>query len=249
EKSLADDLRKITDYIGERNPSSAAAARGLDQVSAMIEGSLGPSNTGFSVQRTIGPLRWPILHCSLPGSQPSSPAIWVVASYDSPRGAVGIEANASGLAATIAAAQAVAGDTPARPLHFVFIPHDNDPESPVEDTTAILHRLIVSRGPTHLVVSVDAMGARSEIQLSAPDPSHIPLKEAAGLAEITDKLDDPNARLLVTRLAAKNLPAVRISTRPPTAPDEAAPPIPNPTNMAAASGRLVELIRRCASAP
>jgi hypothetical protein len=248
EKSLADDLRKIVDYIGERHASSEAAATGLTRTAAMIEGLLGPSNTGYTVRRARGPENWPLVHVSLPGGNEKSPALWIVASYDSRPGTPGVEANATGLAATLAAAQAIAADQPARPVHIAFIPHANDAGSPVAETAAALRLLIVSSGAPQLVLCVEAMGGGEELLLSSPDNAAIPLQLIRGIATVRDTPSDAPADL-TSRLVSQNLPAVRVATRPSPAADDPDDRLPAPAALAAASGRLIELIRRCAAAP
>ena len=248
EKSLADDLRKIVNYIGERHTSSETAATGLTRTAAMIEGLLGPSNTGYTVRRTRGPANWPLIHVSLPGGNEKSPALWIVTSYDSRPGSPGVEANATGLAATLAAAQALAADQPARTVHFAFIPHANDPGSPVADTAAALSLLLLSSGAPKLILCVEAMGGGQELLLSSPDNAAIPLQETRSLATIRDTPSDAPAGL-TGRLVSQNLPAVRIATRPTPTQDDPDDQLPPPATLAAASGRLIELIRRCAAAP
>ena len=44
-----------------------------------------------------------------------------------------------------------------------------------------------------------------------------------------------------------NLPAVRVATRPLLLPDEADDQLPFAPTVAAATGRLIELIRRCSA--
>lgn len=248
EAALADDLRKIVEFIGERHASSEAGAIGLTRAAAMIEGLLGPSNTGYTVRRTRGPARWPLLHVSLPGSKKDAEAIWVVASYDSRPGSPGVEANATGLAATLAAAQALAGDQPARPLHIVFTPHANDPASPVTETAEVLRGLILSNGAPYLVLCVQAMGGGAELWLSSQDSDAIPIEQVRGLGIARDVTSDGTADSAV-RLATRGLPAVRVSTRPAVAAEDPDDRLPAPATLAAASGRLIELIRRCAAAP
>ena len=143
---LADDLRKIVEVIGERNASSETAAANLSRTASMIEGLLGPSNTGYAVRQTKGPADWPLLQVTLTGKNPDAPAVWVLTSYDSRAGSRGAEANATGLAATLAAAQALARDKPEVSIHFVFLPHANDPESPVIETAAKFLELAKSAG-------------------------------------------------------------------------------------------------------
>ena len=52
---IADDLKKIVRLIGERNGSSEAAANNLTRTASMIEGLLGPGNTGYKVRRDPRP--------------------------------------------------------------------------------------------------------------------------------------------------------------------------------------------------
>jgi PAS domain-containing protein len=60
------------------------------------------------VKKTRGPAEWPILQVTIKGQKTDHPPVWVLTSYDSRAGSRGAEANATGLAATLAAAQALA---------------------------------------------------------------------------------------------------------------------------------------------
>jgi len=251
EAALADDLRKIVDYIGERHTATDGGKTGLTRTAAMIEGLLGPSNTGYTVRRVRGPGEWPLLRVSLPGSRTDEAAVWVVSSYDSRPGSPGVEANATGLAATLAAAQAIAGDQPAVPVHLVLAPHSNDPGSPVAETAATLRDLILASGPPRAVLCVEAMGGGAELWLTSRDPDAVPLEQARGLgsARGPDAAYPGGERDLATRLHEIGLPAVRVSTRSAVAEDDPDDQLPAPVALASASGRLIELIRRCAAAP
>lgn len=247
---MADDLRKLVEVIGERNASSEKAATGLSRTASMIEGLLGPSNTGYTVRKTKGPAEWPILQATLAGKNPDSPAVWVVAPFDSRAGSRGAEANASGLAATLAAAQALAGDKPDAPIHFVFIPHANDAESPVVETAAKFVELAKPSGPPKAILCVEAMGAGETLWLSSRDVSATPLGLVSGLgavygADVVCLGDDTD---LASMLFEMNLPAVRVSTRPLVTVGEPDDRLPFGPTVAASTGRLIELIRRCSSA-
>lgn len=245
---LEDDLKKIVQIIGERNTSSAAASEALSRTAAMIEGLLGPSNTGYAVRRTRGPTDWPILQASIAGKSKSAPAVWVVTSYDSRPGSRGGEANASGLAATLAAAQALAADQPDSSIHFIFLPHANDPGAPVMETAAALNQLVKTTGTPAAVLCIEAMGAGEDLWLSSRESSARPLQQAAGLgkiygAEVICLNDDVD---LASVLCELGLPAVRVATREMLAHDEEDEQIPSAPRIAAATGRLMELLRRCA---
>ncbi len=246
---IADDLRKIVDVLGERNASSESAGANLSRAASMIEGMLGPSNIGYAVQRVSGPAEWPILHVTLAGKNPTAPALWVSASYDSRAGSRGAEANATGLAATLAAAQALARDTPNAPVHFIFLPHSNDAESPTVETAAKFAGLIKTEGPPKAVLYVESMGGGETLWLSSRDVSATPLNLVSGLgavygAEVVCLGDDVD---LASTLFEMNLPAVRVSTRALVTAGENDDRLPFAPTVAASSGRLIELIRRCAA--
>ncbi|MEO8617303.1 MAG: hypothetical protein ABI600_19380 [Luteolibacter sp.] len=246
---LADDLRKLVEVIGERNGSSESAAANLSRTAVMIEGLLGPSNTGYAVKLNRGPADWPILQVSIAGNDTKAPALWIVTSYDSRAGSLGVEANATGLAATLAAAQAMAGDKPSVAIHFVFLPHVNDPESPLLGTAAKFSELVKAAGGAQAVLTVEAMGAGEVLWLSSREGSAAPLNLTAGLgavhgAEDVCLGDDTD---LASTLFEMNLPAVRVSTRAHLAADEPDEKPPFAPTVAASTGRLIELIRRCAA--
>lgn len=246
---LADDLRKIVEVIGERNRASEVAKANLSRTAAMIEGLLGPSNTGYAVSRPQGPARCSLLHVSITGKNASEPPLWVITSYDSRPGSKGGEANASGLVATLAAAQALARDKPKGAIHFIFLPHVNDSEGPVVETAAKCYELIRAQGPAKAVLCVEAMGAGDKLWLSSRDSSALPLLLFSGLgtvygAEVVCLEDDAD---LASLLFEMNLPAVRIATRAMLKANEADDRIPFAPTVAASAGRLVELIRRCAA--
>ena len=245
---IADDLRKIVEVIGERNASSETAAANLSRTASMIEGLLGPSNTGYAVRKTKGPADWPILQVTLAGKKPDAPPVWVITSYDSRAGSRGAEANATGLAATLAAAQALARDKPNAPVHFIFLPHANDPESPVVETAAKFLELAKLAGPPKAILCVEAMGAGEPLWLTSRDVSATPLNLVAGLgavygAEVVCLGDDSD---LASILFEMNLPAVRVATRPLITAADADDRLPFAPTVAASAGRLIELIRRCA---
>jgi len=243
---LTDDLRKIVEVIGERNGASENAAKNLTRAASMIQGTLGPSNTGYNVHINNGPADWPLLRVTINGEKPDAPAVWVLTSYDSRPGSKGAEANATGLAATIAAAQALAGDKPVAPIHFMFLPHANDPESPVLETATKFQKIA---GAPKIVLCVEAMGAGEELWLSSRDTNAAPLSLAGNLgsvrgAETVCLGDDTDLSSVLFEI---NVPAVRVATRAMVTADESDDQVPSPATVAASAGRLVELIRRCAA--
>lgn len=246
---MADDLRKIVEVIGARNASSETAAANLSRTASMIEGLLGPSNTGYVVHKTKGPADWPILQVSLAGKKPDAPPVWVITSYDSRAGSRGAEANATGLVATLAAAQALARDKPNAPVHFIFLPHSNDPDSPVVETAAKFVELAKPAGPPKAILCVEAMGAGEPLWLTSREVAAVPLGLVSGLgavygAEVVCLGDDSD---LASLLFEMNLPAVRVSTRPLITTADADDRLPFAPTVAAAAGRLIELIQRCAA--
>ncbi len=245
EVSLTDDLKKLVEIVGERNGASESAKKNLSRAAAMIEGALGPSNTGYAIHKEQGPSDWPLIRVLVRGKKESAPALWVVTSYDSRPASVGVEANATGFAATLAAAQALAGDQPDAGIHFVFLPHVNDPESPILETAAKLKNMAMNASA---ILCVEAMGGGEELWLSSRDTDAAPLSKIQGLgsvrgADVICLGDDTD---LSSMLFEMGLPAVRVATRPLVSADEADSQLPSPAITTASAGRLVELIRRCA---
>lgn len=246
-QAMGDDLRKIIEVIGERNSSSESAAANLSRTASMIEGLLGPSNTGYSVKRINGSSRWPLLQVTVAGKNLTAPAVWVLTSYDSRPGSRGAEANATGVVATLASAQAIARDHPTRSIHFVFLPHANDPESPVIATVADFNELVKLSGSPNAILCVEAMGAGESLWLSSREASAAPLNLVTGLgavyhAEVVCLGDDTD---LASTFFEVGLPAVRVATRPLMGANEADDRLPFVPTLASATGRLIELIRRC----
>lgn len=244
ESSLADDLKKLVEIIGERNGSSESAGKNLSRTAAMIEGALGPSNTGYAIRKEQGPAGWPLIQVVLRGKDENAPALWVVTSYDSRHGSPGVEANATGVAATLAVAQAMAADKPDANIHFVFLPHANDPEAPVLETATKLRTLATN---AKTILCVEAMGAGGELWLSSRDANAGPLSKIEGLgavrgADVICLGDDVD---LASILFEMGLPAVRVATRPMIGADETDSKLPSPHVAANSTGRLLELIRRC----
>jgi hypothetical protein len=244
---LADDLRKIVGVIGERNASSEEAAANLTRMASMIEGALGPGNVGYKVEKFHGPERWPLIEATVHGRDAAAPPVWVLTSYDSPAGSPGAESNATGIAATLAAAQALAGDKTVADIHFVFLPHANDPESPVLETLTRFAARVNPEAPG-AILCVEAMGGGELLWLTSREVSAAPLGKVQGLgkvvgAEVVCLGDDTD---LASMLFEMNLPAVRVSTRARLAADEHDDRLPFAPTVAASAGRLAELIRRCA---
>lgn len=244
---LADDLRKIVEIIGERNASSEKAAANLSRMASMIEGLLGPSNTGYAIQRNNGPSQWPLIHITLTGMDPKAPPIWVITTFDSRAGSRGAEANATGLAATIATAQALARDKPKVAIHFVFVPHANDASSPVIETAAKLGDMIKLSGAPKALLCVEAMGAGEPLWLASRDPTALPLGIVSGLGAVygAEVVYQEDATDLASTLSKQNLPAVRVATRPVISAADQDERLPFAPTVAASTGRLIELIRRC----
>jgi hypothetical protein len=240
---LADDLKKFVEVIGERHASAERPAANLGRAAAMIEGLLGPSNTGYAVHLERGPAQWPLVSVTLRGGSPAAAPVWVVAAYDSRPGSRGAEANASGVVAALAAARAMAADTPARSVRFVFLPHDNDPGSPVEETTAILLEKLMGRNGAAVVWCVEAMGASEDLELSARDAAALPPGSDGLVATSAETGVDG----LAGRLAELGLPAVRVATRRPLAEGEADDRPPFSGTVVISAGKLVELIRQSAA--
>ncbi len=240
---IADDLRKLVTVIGERNTGKPKA---LSATASMIEGLLGPSNTGYQVDRIDGPAEFPILTATVPSLKSSTSPVWLITSYDSPRGSRGAEKNATGLAATLALAQAMADSKPSHPIRFLFLPHANDTEAPLLETASIALTTIQAAPLPKAILCIEAMGDSETLILTSRDTEVIPTTEFNGLgkvlgAEITCLGDDFD---IASTLFEMGLPAIRIATRPTLLPDEEDEKIPFAPTLAASTGKLIELVKR-----
>ena len=240
---IADDLRKIVTIIGERNSSKSTELRAM---ASMIQGSLGPSNTGYDINLVDGPADFPLIRVSIPAIDENAAPIWIVTSYDSPRGSVGVEKNATGLTATLATAQALASSTPSQTIHFLFLPHVNDTDAPVLETAKLAANLIENGSKPHALLCIEAMGEQEELIVSSRDIAALDNFQVDGLgkilgAEIVCLSDDFDLASILFELG---LPAVRISTRPTLLPGEADDKLPFAPTVSASTGRLIELINR-----
>jgi len=242
-ESIVDDLKKIISVIGERNTSKP------DQLSAtasMIEGTLGPSNTGYEVAKINSPSDFPILKVTIPSLKKSTEPIWIITSYDSPNSSRGAEKNATGLVATLAAAQSLADFSPAQPIHFLFIPHANEDDAPILETAIIVSKLIRADPQPRAILCIEAMGDAESLILSSRDTTALPTVDFEDLgkilgAEVVCLGDDFD---LSSALFEMSLPAIRIATRPTLLPKESDEKIPFAPTLAASTGRLIELVRR-----
>lgn len=242
-KSIADDLRKTISVIGERNTGNPG---NLSATASMIAGSLGPSNTGYDVKRIKGPAGFPILMVEAKAREAEASPVWLLTSYDSPPGSRGAERNASGLAATLAAAQALADSSPAHPIRILFLPHANELDSPILDTALTVAEIIRTAAEPKAILCIEAMGDAETLILSSRDTTAIPSAEFQGLgkvlgAEVICLGEDFD---LASTLFEMGLPAVRVGTRPMLLPEEKDEEIPFAPTVAASAGRLVELVKR-----
>jgi len=247
ERGLRDDVGKLLDFVGERHGASESGIQGLGRAAAMIEGSLGPGNAGFLVERVAGPVlaggRWPLLIASLKGKDDDAAPLWVLAAYDSRPGSPGAEANASGVASVLAAAHSLANDLPARPVHFAFLPHAHEAGAPRAGMIEILRQRI---GTADSVLVVESTGAGKQLLLSSSDGSGRALAEAGGLGEVVAvaSIGKSGDFDFSAALREVGLPAVRVAARPLVGVDEADERAPDPVAHAAATIALTALIQR-----
>lgn len=242
---IADDLRKLVSLIGERN---TAKPEKLAATASMIQGLLGPSNTGYGVKSTEGPAGFAMLRVTIPSPKAEAAPVWILTSYDSPLGSRGAERNATGLAATLAAAQALAADKPARPIHFLFLPHANEPDAPLLETAMLASKAINDSPAPKAILCIEAMGDAETLILSSRDTAALSTVEFTDLgkilgAEVVCLGDDFD---LASTLFEMGLPAIRVATRPMLLPDEKDDKLPFAPTVAASAGRLIELVRRLA---
>jgi hypothetical protein len=140
----------------------------------------------------------------------------------------------------------LAAEKPVNSVHFLFIPHAHDPDAPILETATQVKSLIAE---SRQILCVESMGAGETLWLTSRDVAAQPLEKISGLgkvrgAEVVCLGEDQD---LASVLFEMNLPAVRVATRPMLMPDEPDASIGDPGLLSASTGRLVELIRRCAA--
>lgn len=162
---IADDMRKLAEVIGPRDTNHP---ENLMRAAAMIDGTLGPSNTGYQIQRIPGPKEIPIIRASLEQSKNKGRSIWVVAAYDSDF-THETSKESSAVASIIAAAQAMAKDDLPTNIHFLLIPHGNDPFSAAVDEQVKTLNSIMQE-PSFVVFVNHMSKGRDLIFVTAEDP-------------------------------------------------------------------------------
>jgi len=249
QEGLRAELVKVLERVGPRHTASEAGRAGLRRMAALIEGTLGPDNAGYRVERVIGPVSgqesWPILMATLPGGDQSP--LWVVAGYDQNPAGGGIEANATGVTSVMSIAQALAGESFDRPVVFAFLPHGYDVEAPLGPMIELLNR---KRGEVDRMLVVEAMGG-GEVGLMASSRSTEALAHSAmdrqttvvG-AEAICLADDHD---LSSLLFEAGNPAVRIATRAVVRKGDSDRDLPGVEGHAQATEALAQLVRDLAA--
>lgn len=243
---LEDDLNKIVQWIGPRNTASDAEKIQLSRAASMIEGLLGPTNTGYDVTKHRDVAEWPIMQVSLAGKNRDAAPLWIITSYDSPANSRGAETNASGLAATLAAAQATARDQPTRPVHFLFLPHAYHHAGSADESFEKIRTILTSNNSPYAVWWIEAMGTSEKIFIETNDSQQPWLHVAAGIAQ--NPLELPPAFFL-QKLTEDGIDLNRISTQLGSIPAEQNERVPFAPTVAISSGKLVEMIRRTTLLP
>lgn len=237
-ESMRDDYVKLTERIGVREVSGAGA-RGFSAAASWIEGSLGPSNTGFRVEKIESGVGqpWPILEVVLRGTDEGLPPLWVVCTYASGDGVRG----SSAVVAEMAVAQALANQHLPRTVHFVFMPlADGVGQDRGKVIATLVKRVEDAKGGE--ILWLENFGAGAELWVMASE-GNARMMELAG--EMGHALPFEKGRLRGDVLDVWGAYA-RIS-RVSTAAPEVAERKADVSELRIASGRLLELIRRASS--
>lgn len=159
--SLADRIAKLSGPLtGTRQAGDENGRRGLEAVSAMVEGSLGPNNMGYeptSEPFESGGFSWRNLLAENKGERNPTEVVEVRVSMD--RGNAGPPGPAEnlGLAAALELAQAMAGAPHRRTVRFVFLARNRDPSAPAPRGMDA-HRPLADDPPIRLQSVIDLDG-------------------------------------------------------------------------------------------
>jgi len=243
---VADDLEKLASWVGPRGLASEAERRGLDRAAAMIEGALGPSNAGYRVERWPGPDtgvgEWPVLVATLRGDEREP--LWLVAGYDTEPGRV-VARNSSGLAAMLGVAQALAGQSPGRPVKFAFLPHVHGDAAPVAETVT---RFLERKQAAWRMLAVEAIGPGGVLVVSSrgtewlDDPAIEARARIVGAEQVCLQEDVDLASVLFEMGA----PALRVASVGPIGEGDLEP---LPGELESAVKQLAGLVRELAARP
>lgn len=240
--SLLDDVSKLSQTLGERNTSTPETRESLKRAAALIQGGVGPSNMGYKIQQKPDPAGTPLIWIEVYGKKDEQ-ALWVITPYDSPVGNAGVERNATGVAATMAVAQAVADAKPAHPIKFLFLPHGTDAKGPWKDVAEKTVQLIREQHGAAQILWVESMGTATELRLSGNDTPAL----TSALASLGKRsADEARESDPVEVLQAAGLPIARITTLVPGPGAGEGTALPDAERLAATTGRLVELVQRLA---
>jgi hypothetical protein len=234
EKTLNQDLSKVQSLIGPRHPK-VKSGQGLTRAASWIEGGLGPSNTGYKVERLVRSSPWPLLYVSLRSSESSHSPLWVIVSYDTPtEGSHGLDAA---LVAQLAAAQAFAGEKPLRTVFFAFLPPLPDGDDFSASVGADLVAEILKSGPSPMVLTLGEMAPGSMLYAS-PDTTNARILAAINAVDGTIGSESPNQDSLTSALKSAGLSPIHLTAI------HARQPVTH--ELAVITGRLLELIREIA---
>lgn len=243
---IADDLRKLEGFIGPRHTAEPQSRKALGRAASMLEGLLGPSNTGYLITKLPGPEGFPLICASLKSAERNPASLWVMAAYDTgPRddpdnwpgsAAVSFAPSSSAVASLVAAAQAMARDQIEVDIHFLLVPHGNDPDSPYAEMVPKL--LQAYPRPTRIFL----------IQQMADSPDLVglvPGNQSDAWQLPGDLVQTMASNILpefLDSVAKTGIPVVGVQTRlqgMAPGPDKA-------SHLAISSGKLVEWLRRSA---
>lgn len=231
---IAEDMRKLVEVIGPRDAEHPEA---LMRAAAMIDGTLGPSNTGYQIQRIPGPGEAPIIRANLTGKNKSAAPYWVIASYDASTDDEFLSSQSSSVTALIAIAQAMARDEPECGISFLFYPVGHDPKSRGDEVTKSL--LAVSE-PPKAVFYLGWMQAGGQLMAISPlDDESLEVKALQGIG-----IHVKDAAMVKTALEIQNcgLPTYFVISTTSTESKSD----PSAANIAICAGKLVEWLRRAA---
>jgi hypothetical protein len=122
---MHDDVRLLSDTIGERNDRSPAALRNLDRAAEAIEARF--HDAGLPVRRRRVNETASNIEAVIRGSELAAESVVVGAHYDTPRGSPGADDNASGVAMLVALAHSLAGYRLDRTVRLVAFAAEEPP--------------------------------------------------------------------------------------------------------------------------
>lgn len=188
-QQVHDDVRLLSETIGERNDRSTAALQNLERAADAIEGRFHDSHVPVR-RRQVNETAWNI-EAVLRGESTPEESVVIGAHYDTPKGSPGADDNASGVAMLIALAHSLQHVRLDRTVRLVAFGAEEPPHlgTPGSGSARYLEDLRREGPRVTSMMSLEALGIH--VQDSHPWPFRLVRLLTSDLALVGDRRSRP----------------------------------------------------------